>query len=53
MSKQQARIYIAGGLALAGFGLAVSGPSVPGFGLWMLMPCIMVAGGIFRLLRES
>lgn len=53
MTKRQAPIYIVGGLALAAFGFAVSGPSAPNFWLWLALPGIMVAAGIFRLLRRS
>lgn len=53
MSKQHAPLYIVGGLALAVFGYAVSGPSTPNFGLWLVMPCVLVAGGVLRLLRRG
>lgn len=53
MSKQHAPLYIVGGLALAGFGYAVSGPSTPNFGLWLVIPCVLVAGGVLRLLRRG
>lgn len=46
-------LRIIGGLALAGFGYAVSGPSTPNFGLWLVMPCVLVAGGVLRLLRRG
>ncbi|EPZ14394.1 hypothetical protein M622_18560 [Thauera terpenica 58Eu] len=53
MTRQQARVYIACGLALMGLGFAISGPSVPNFWLWMTLPGIMIAGGIIRLLFRS
>ena len=51
MTRTQAKIYVVGGLVMAVGGVAVAGPSVPNFWLWMAMPAIMIAGGTVRLLR--
>lgn len=52
MTRTQAKIYVAGGLAVAVIGFAASGPGVPNFWLWMTMPAVMVVGGAVRLLRK-
>jgi hypothetical protein len=52
MTRNQAKLYVVGGLLLAAGGFAVSGPSVPNFWLWMAMPTIMVVGGGIRLMRK-
>lgn len=52
MTRLQAKIFVVGGLLLAVGGFIVSGPSVPNFWQWMVLPGIMVAGGTIRLLRK-
>ncbi len=52
MTRTQAKFYVAGGIILAAGGFVVSGPSVPNFWVWMVMPSIMIVGGAIRLLRS-
>lgn len=53
MNKKHAPLDIIGGLILMVLGFALSGPSVPNFWLWMTLPGLMVARGIFRMMRRS
>lgn len=52
MTREQAVIYIVGGLAVIVVGFVISGPSVPNFWIWLALPGIAVVGGIIRLLRS-
>lgn len=52
MTRGQAKVYVVGGLAVAGLGFAISGPAAPNFWLWLALPAIMILGGVFRLTRR-
>lgn len=52
MTRRQAKIYIFGGLIVAGMGFVFSGPSVYGFWMWLALPGILILRGIVHLLMR-
>ncbi len=52
MTRNQAVVYVVGGLIVAALGFVISEPSRDDFKFWLAIPAILVVGGVVRLLRK-